>query len=297
MSTSTSDPQELNSGEIRTMECLTKDNKMLRRKLMSDSGKPLKNNRRVPVRIYVKDAEEITTMRKKLKELEKMEAMYKSRITELENQVSNFNSFHDSLDSKNGNLPQVMATSSLRNHSRKQAESSNHMSLASSDSDYSSGTSIPVDTSVPVNEANYERFSLPQAMGSLRRSNADRTRLLALYDFTPAPETKGRLGFKEGDVLLLVNMKSRSGWWTAELNGKTGKIPCNYVEQLDPSRAFKARVIKNFDFQQPGDMSIQRGSIVTILKKQENGWYLGEKGSKTGFFPSTCVERISTPVS
>jgi len=292
---------DLNPEELLVMENLMKDNKMLRRKLKYDSSsETTKKNRRVPVRVYVKDAEEITSMRKKLKELEKMEAMYKSRIDELENQVSGFHSFHDSIDNgKTGSLPQVGTGGSLRDHRRKQIESSNKLSMVSSDSDYSSGTrtSIQHDRS-SVHENNYEQFTLPQAMGSLRRSsNTDRTKLLALYDFNPAPETKGRLGFKEGDVLLLVNMKSRSGWWTAELNGKTGKIPCNYVEQLDPSRAFKARVIKNFDSQQPGDMSIQRGTMVTVLKKQDNGWHLGERGSKTGFFPSDCVERISTPFS
>jgi len=291
MSTST-----LNTEEIRTMEHLMEDNKMMRRKLTSDNGKYHGKNRRVPVRVYVKDANEIIDMRKRLQELEKMEALYKSRINELEGQVSNFNSFH-SKDS--ASLPSDNTISPIREHSRKQAELSNVMSLASSDSDFSSGASISVkDTILPVQEPTYSKLSLePRAMGSLRRSsNADRTKLLALYDFFPSADTTGRLSFKEGDILLLVSMKSRSGWWMAELNGQVGKIPSNYVEQLDPSRAFKARVIKNFDSQQPGDMSIQRGTLVTILKRQENGWYLGEKGSKTGFFPSTCVERISTPV-
>jgi len=135
----------------------------------------------------------------------------------------------------------------------------------------------------------------PEQFLSIRKTASDRTRLLALYDYNPTPDTNDRLAFKEGEVLYLVNMKSKDGWWRAEINGKSGKVPSNYVEQLDPTKAFKVRVIKNFDSQQFGDMSIQRGQLITVLKRQDNGWYLGEKGGKSGFFPSTNVERVSTP--
>jgi len=244
----------------------------MRRKLNS----PKHSARRVPVKVYVKDKEEIPTMRKKLKELEKMQDMYKNRIDELENQISNFSFGDTTID-----IQQVdPAHHSLRISNRppvKQRES------CSSDSG-SSGVSVNDEPISSPRDNQYERLSL--------KNHSERTKLLALYDYVPQSDAKGRLPFKEGDVLLLVSMRSRSGWWTAELNGNVGKIPCNYVEQLDPSRAFKVRVIKNFDAQQPGDMSVQRGSLLTVLKKQENGWYLGEKGNFHGFFPSTSVERV-----
>jgi len=303
------DSSQLNASEVKLMDDITKDNKLMRRKLKS--SEPTENkrsSRRVPVRVYVKkeDAEEIPNMRKKMKELEKMQNMYKQRIDELENQIVSFSSFrHTSptarkkVSSFSPNMNTLNASprsepnkgSPRRRHLLKEASMG---SLGDSKSSGLSGGSemsgITIDTTCSAS---------PKTDDSSRRSSRshDRTKLLALYDYVPADDAKGRLAFKEGEVLMLVNMKSRSGWWMAELDGQVGKIPSNYVEQLDPSKSFKAKVIKNFDAVQPGDMSIQRGSLITILKRQENGWYLGEKGHKTGFFPSVNVERVTVPLS
>jgi len=287
-----SSSSDLSSQEEQLMESITKQNRQMRRKLMEPSDSSSKRSRRVPVRVYVKDTQEIPNMRRKLVEMEKLQDLYKQRIDELENQVTNF-SFHgsrpvDSPEPYNKALPRPV-NRSLHEHP---ASSSSNEDRSSSSSGTDSGISIPVQPAIigglPVDNQ-YARVSL--------RTHPDRTKLLALYEYVPQPDVKGRLAFKEGDVLLLVSMKSRSGWWMAELHGQVGKIPSNYVEQLDPTRAFKARIIKNFDASQPGDMSIQRGGFVTVLKRQENGWYLGEKSGRTGFFPSSCVERVSTPLS
>jgi len=291
-SSANSSSSELDPSELKLMEELTSQNRLMRRKLKTPDNQ--KRSRRVAVRLFVKDTEEIPQMRKKMKELEKMQEMYKQRIDELETQVSNFSSFHSSQEHgiyhKDTLSPPHKDSSSM---TRSDSDSSGCVSIGSGSS---SGMSIsveePIATSAPTGSGQdnqYYRMSL--------RAHPDRTKLLALYDYAPQDDSKGRLAFKEGDVLLLVNMKSRSGWWLAELHGEIGKIPSNYVEQLDPTRAFKVRVIKNFDAQQPGDMSIQRGNTITVLKRQDNGWYLGEYRSKTGFFPSTSVERIVAPIS
>jgi len=293
-----SSSSELNSQEELLLEDITKQNRQMRRKLMepSDSSGKKRSSRRVPVRVFVKDTEEIPNMRKKLKEMEKLQDLYKQRIDELESQVCNF-SFHSGKSTGslspgpyNVALPQP-AKRSL--HEPLVSSSSNEDRISSSTSSSSSGISIPVQ---PAFTGLPERLQEPYTRLSIR-THPDRTKLLALYDYVPQSDAKGRLPFKEGDVLLLVSMKSRSGWWMAELNGQVGKIPSNYVEQLDPSRAFKARIVKNFDSAQPGDMAIQRGGFVTVLKRQDNGWYLGEKSGKTGFFPSSCVERVISPLT
>jgi len=51
----------------------------------------------------------------------------------------------------------------------------------------------------------------------------------ALFDYEAANETE--LGFKAGDILTVTEQDS-SGWWYAELNGKQGFVPNNYLEQL-----------------------------------------------------------------
>jgi len=52
----------------------------------------------------------------------------------------------------------------------------------------------------------------------------------AMFDYEAANDTE--LAFKAGDVLLITEQDS-SGWWYAELNGKQGFIPNNYVELIE----------------------------------------------------------------
>ncbi|XP_004929694.1 endophilin-A isoform X2 [Bombyx mori] len=49
----------------------------------------------------------------------------------------------------------------------------------------------------------------------------------ALYDFDP--ENPGELGFKENDVITLIN-KVDDNWFEGSLNGKTGYFPISYVQ-------------------------------------------------------------------
>jgi hypothetical protein len=37
-------------------------------------------------------------------------------------------------------------------------------------------------------------------------------------------ESAGTLSFKEGQVLIITEQQS-SGWWVADVNGKTGMVP------------------------------------------------------------------------
>jgi len=49
-----------------------------------------------------------------------------------------------------------------------------------------------------------------------------------LYPFSA--QNPSELSFQFGDVLTVL--KQDGDWWTAELNGRTGLIPGNYVQLL-----------------------------------------------------------------
>lgn len=53
----------------------------------------------------------------------------------------------------------------------------------------------------------------------------------ALYDFEP--ENQGELGFKENDVITLIN-KVDDNWFEGSINGKTGYFPISYVQVTVP---------------------------------------------------------------
>eukprot|EP01114_Cavostelium_apophysatum_P021054 TRINITY_DN7237_c0_g1_i1.p1 TRINITY_DN7237_c0_g1~~TRINITY_DN7237_c0_g1_i1.p1 ORF type:complete len:334 (+),score=95.64 TRINITY_DN7237_c0_g1_i1:146-1147(+) len=242
---------------------------------------------------------------RKVKELEKMQELYKQRIFELEKQVSSFTDFHDGAaaalqkrcDSPSRIAKRTAPTSALptphtkaslfEGHRRSTKAGHESVTIPNSQSAFEDKMDIPV--------ASIQSKFLPQFLQFPRvkkTASVDvvvKPKLLALYDYKT--DKPGRLSFSEGQVLFLVK-RSRSGWWTAELAGKTGKIPSNYVETLDASKAFRARVVKEFDGQQTGDLAIKRGELVTILKKQDNGWWLGERGGQTGFFPSKNIEKV-----
>ncbi len=52
----------------------------------------------------------------------------------------------------------------------------------------------------------------------------------AIYDFDP--ENPDDLGFREGEIIALMDDTDPSGWWQGEVNGKIGFFPSNFVEKI-----------------------------------------------------------------
>lgn len=51
--------------------------------------------------------------------------------------------------------------------------------------------------------------------------------VVALYSFSTSDPTE--LSFNKNDKLLIIDDVTDKNWWKAELNGKIGSIPSNYV--------------------------------------------------------------------
>lgn len=51
----------------------------------------------------------------------------------------------------------------------------------------------------------------------------------AKHDFTPTDRTT-ELAFRKGDKLLILNYGDKVPWYSAEMNGRQGLVPGNYIE-------------------------------------------------------------------
>jgi len=280
--------QKLDRNEQKMLEGLTKENTVMRRKMSNAEENEIRTRKRFPIKVYVKDHNEIIDMRRKIKEFDKKEEMYKSRISELEQQVSSFSMFH---------ILNNPAVKEMNDHNNEQHNDNQNNKQQIT---YKKALPIPPTKSSLIGGHLVKKPDMKEdkvdSQETFKLTKKNRTKLLALYDFVPTADQleKGRLDFKEGDVLNLMR-KSRGGWWVAECKGRVGKIPSNYVEELDPNSSTRVRVAKGFEAQQNGDIPLRRGDTVVILKRQDNGWCLGESDGKIGFFPNECVKELQPP--
>ncbi|VDO25794.1 unnamed protein product [Haemonchus placei] len=81
-------------------------------------------------------------------------------------------------------------------------------------------------TECPVQRISPMYSSLINPVVSLQPSR----RVKTLYACTPDHESE--LSFQPGQIITNVYESKEEGWLVGTLNGKTGLIPCNYVEPL-----------------------------------------------------------------
>eukprot|EP01114_Cavostelium_apophysatum_P005749 TRINITY_DN1691_c0_g1_i3.p2 TRINITY_DN1691_c0_g1~~TRINITY_DN1691_c0_g1_i3.p2 ORF type:complete len:327 (+),score=109.97 TRINITY_DN1691_c0_g1_i3:114-1094(+) len=116
-----------------------------------------------------------------------------------------------------------------------------------------------------------------------------RNKLVALYDY-PGGGSED-INFGEGEVLTLLK-KYSDGWWLAEKNGRIGRVPSNFVEELDASKRINARAIGDFKGESKKDLSFPGSAILLVWKTQED-WWVAEYEGKVGWVPSNFLEEIN----
>jgi hypothetical protein len=63
--------------------------------------------------------------------------------------------------------------------------------------------------------------------------------------------------------------------------------------EAEASNIIEARVL--FDFKATGErmMNLQKGTVVTVISRENNDWWLGQYNDETGFFPKKFVKLLS----
>jgi myosin-1 len=54
----------------------------------------------------------------------------------------------------------------------------------------------------------------------------------------------------------------------------------------------QCRALYDYEAQEADELALTTGQIVTIIKKNDDGWWLGTLNGKRGVFPGNYVEEI-----
>lgn len=118
-------------------------------------------------------------------------------------------------------------------------------------------------------------------------------------------DTKNKPFKVDIDQTVDVLIKDKAGWWLVENEAKCmAWFPAPYLEKVDAdigddldntdggvlyccSKTFKA---KSSD-----ELSVDMGSVVEVLQKSENGWWLVRHNRKTGYTPSMYLQPYNNP--
>ncbi|XP_072890697.1 SH3 domain-containing kinase-binding protein 1-like isoform X2 [Hemitrygon akajei] len=121
------------------------------------------------------------------------------------------------------------------------------------------------------------------------------------------------LSLQTGDIIRNSKCTDKKGWWEGELNGKWGRFPRVFVEEvpsqlvtdrkpLQPRSLRRRHVVKkklrlcevviSYSPVRPEQLELSVGEVIEVLREVESGWWLGRKNGKTGCFPSNFVVEV-----
>jgi hypothetical protein len=99
----------------------------------------------------------------------------------------------------------------------------------------------------------------------------------ALHDFVPSAGSTTCLSFKAGQLIRIHN-KDASGWWDAEVDGRRGWLPSNFVEAWDPHAPDFTSVLRD-PSTYSGD-KVRSSSLLLVHRKFRPLFVLGGETSR-----------------
>ncbi|XP_034049671.1 NADPH oxidase organizer 1-like [Thalassophryne amazonica] len=118
-------------------------------------------------------------------------------------------------------------------------------------------------------------------------------------------DTKNRPFKVAMDEKLDVLIKDPAGWWLVENEEKRlAWFPAPYLELRDqeedevqgfPQGASLYCAVKTYSTKEADEVSVVIGSVVEVLRKSDNGWWLIRFSGKVGYIPSMYLQPYSNP--
>uniref|UniRef100_A0A146Z3H9 NADPH oxidase organizer 1 n=1 Tax=Fundulus heteroclitus TaxID=8078 RepID=A0A146Z3H9_FUNHE len=126
-------------------------------------------------------------------------------------------------------------------------------------------------------------------------------RCIAPYD---TKDTKNRPFKVAADEKLDVLIKDPAGWWLVESEDKRlAWFPAPYLELSEGDHDEEEGVlggslhcaVRSFSSSNADEVSVSIGSVVEVLRKSDDGWWLIRCNGKVGYVPSMNLQPYSNP--
>ncbi|XP_076026755.1 NADPH oxidase organizer 1a [Genypterus blacodes] len=112
------------------------------------------------------------------------------------------------------------------------------------------------------------------------------------------------------DEKVDVLIKDKAGWWLVENEDKRlAWFPAPYLERLDDDGEWEEEdnidgasgkvslytAIKSYKAAKSDEISVSIGSVVEVLQKSDNGWWLIRYNGKAGYIPTMFLQSFNNP--
>lgn len=120
-------------------------------------------------------------------------------------------------------------------------------------------------------------------------------------------QEKGEISLQAG-VTVEVFEKSESGWWFVNAEEHQGWVPSTYLQPLDGAPTSQSTTscardgeeenyicIERYEAMSEDELTLEKGVLVKVIQKNEDGWWLVRYQGKDGIAPATYLKKSSDP--
>ncbi|XP_071852019.1 dynamin-binding protein-like isoform X3 [Apostichopus japonicus] len=150
-----------------------------------------------------------------------------------------------------------------------------------------------VDANWLKGTCNGQTGSFPSNFVALYQSTSSSTpKVKAQESFVGSHE--GDLSFEAGDEIEVLHSVDEN-WLYGKCKGLSGIFPASCVPGQLPSEASKpgsfiVKALKDNNGQLEGELTFQKGDLISVTEKIDEDWWKGDLNGETGILPSVCVE-------
>ena len=117
----------------------------------------------------------------------------------------------------------------------------------------------------------------------------------AMFEYDAQGE--GELSFREGAKIDIVHRDPEMCWHVGRLDGQLGVFALAFAQEMEDEQPRSNVVVALHKYEGSAneasdgkaELSFNEGDKITVLQRDDSGWWQGQLGNKIGWFPTTFV--------